>query len=72
MAALRLRLSSQRRPDPLALTGIRMTVSIYPSIFFGIVIVCLLFYKIDKQLNLRIADELAERRKSFGSPSPAV
>lgn len=57
---------------PLALTGIRMTVSIYPSIFFGIVIVCLFFYKIDKHLNLRIADELAERRKSFGSPSPAV
>jgi GPH family glycoside/pentoside/hexuronide:cation symporter len=55
-----------------ALLGIRMIVSIYPAICLAIVIVCLLFYKIDKKLNLRIADELAERRKLFGKQSPAV
>ena len=48
-----------------ALRGIRMTVSIYPSIFFVIVIICLLSYRITKKLNLQIQDELAERRKSF-------
>lgn len=54
-----------------ALTGIRMTISVYPGIFLVIVVACLFFYKIDKELNLRIADELAERRKSFGS-EPSV
>jgi Na+/melibiose symporter-like transporter len=58
---------------PQSLLGIRMTVSIYPAIFVAIVVICLIYYKIDKKLNLRIADELAERRKSFGaSPAPAV
>ncbi len=52
-----------------ALTGIRMTISIYPSIFFVIVIVCLVVYKINKQLNIRIQDELSERRKGFLSSS---
>lgn len=48
-----------------ALWGIRMTVSIYPAIFFLVVVICLFFYKIDKALNIRIQDELAERRRSF-------
>lgn len=45
-----------------ALLGIRMTISIYPAIFLVIVVGCLLFYKITKQLNLQIQDELAARR----------
>ena len=52
---------------PQALRGIRMTISIYPAIFFGIVIVCLVCYKISKKLNLQIQDELAERRKKFAT-----
>lgn len=52
-----------------ALTGIRMTISVYPAIFLGIVILCLICYKIDKKLNLQIAGELTERRKLFQSPS---
>jgi Na+/melibiose symporter-like transporter len=50
-----------------ALTGIRMTVSIYPAIFLAIVVICLMFYKISKSMNLQIQDELAERRKQFAS-----
>ena len=50
-----------------SLLGIRMTVSVYPSIFFLIVIVCLLCYPINKKLNLQIQDELAERREKFQS-----
>jgi Na+/melibiose symporter-like transporter len=53
-----------------ALQGIRMTISVYPAIFFVIVVVCLFFYKINKQLNIQIQDELAERRKNFTSQSP--
>jgi Na+/melibiose symporter-like transporter len=48
-----------------ALQGIRMTISIYPAVFFAVCIICLFSYKISKQLNLQIQDELSERRKSF-------
>ncbi|HUA58170.1 MAG TPA: MFS transporter [Verrucomicrobiae bacterium] len=48
-----------------ALSGIRMTISVFPSILFLVVIVCLVCYSIGKKLNLQIQDELAERRKKF-------
>ena len=48
-----------------ALRGIRMTISVYPAVFFLVVIVCLICYKIGKKLNIQIQDELAERRKRF-------
>jgi Na+/melibiose symporter-like transporter len=50
-----------------ALTGIRLTVSVYPAVFLGIVVVCLIFYRITKALNLQIQDELAERRSRFAA-----
>src|SRR5262249_16171596 len=50
---------------PDALQGIRLTISLVPTIFFGIVIVCLISYKIGKTLNLQIQDDLAERRRKF-------
>lgn len=48
-----------------ALLGIRLTVSLYPAIFYVIIVICLFYYKIDKKLNIQIQDELAERRKAF-------
>ena len=48
-----------------SLLGIRLVISVFPAIFLGVVIVCLILYKIDKTLNLRIASELAERRARF-------
>ncbi len=48
-----------------ALLGIRMTISIYPAIFYGLIVICLLYYPIGKKLNIQIQDELAERRKQF-------
>jgi GPH family glycoside/pentoside/hexuronide:cation symporter len=50
-----------------ALFGIRMTASIFPAITFFIGVVALWFYGISRELNLRIQDELIERRKSFSS-----
>jgi Na+/melibiose symporter-like transporter len=50
---------------PEALLGIRLTISLYPTIFFLIVVACLLSYTISKKLNIQIQDELAERRKQF-------
>jgi len=52
---------------PEALRGISLIISVIPSVFFGIVIVCLVCYKIGKNLNLQIQDELAERRRKFAS-----
>ncbi len=52
---------------PRALEGIRMTISVFPAIFFGIVIACLVCYKIGKGLNIQIQDELAERRRKFAT-----
>ena len=48
-----------------ALQGIRMTISIYPAIFYVIIVSCLIFYPIGKELNVQIQDELIERRKQF-------
>ncbi len=50
---------------PGALMGIRMTISVYPAIFFLIVVIAMFFYEIGKKLNIQIQDELAERRKQF-------
>ncbi len=50
-----------------ALNGIRWTMSIFPAITFGICVLCLFFYPINKNLEIKITDELAERRKSFAS-----
>ncbi|HEX3745581.1 MAG TPA: MFS transporter [Bryobacteraceae bacterium] len=50
---------------PESLNGIRLTISLFPTVLFVVVIVCLVCYKIGRQLNLQIQDELAERRKGF-------
>jgi glycoside/pentoside/hexuronide:cation symporter, GPH family len=48
-----------------ALHGIVMTMSIFPAITFGLCVICLFFYSIDKQAEIQITQELAERRKRF-------
>jgi sugar (glycoside-pentoside-hexuronide) transporter len=53
-----------------ALEGIRYTASIFPAATFLIGLVCLFFYRIDKDLEIRITDELGERRKSYELAAP--
>jgi Na+/melibiose symporter-like transporter len=48
-----------------ALLGIRMTASIFAATPYFLGVFCLFFYKIGKQLNIRITDELAERRSKY-------
>jgi glycoside/pentoside/hexuronide:cation symporter, GPH family len=48
-----------------SLTGIRLTISLFPTVLFAVVILCLMTYKIGRKLNIQIQDELAERRKGF-------
>jgi len=50
-----------------ALNGIVMTMSIFPAITFGLCVVCLFFYSINKEAEIKITDELTERRKNFAS-----
>ena len=50
---------------PHALLGIRLSATIYSAIPFALCIICLAFYPISKSLNLRIQNELLERRKQF-------
>jgi glycoside/pentoside/hexuronide:cation symporter, GPH family len=57
---------------PHALQGIRLTVSVYPAIFLGIVVVCLIFYKINRTMNTQIQDDLAARRAQFAGVAEAA
>jgi Na+/melibiose symporter-like transporter len=50
-----------------ALLGIRLGASVYPGIALCLVIVCLVIYPIGKTLNLRIQEELAERRRRYAT-----
>jgi Na+/melibiose symporter-like transporter len=50
---------------PHAVMGIRLTTSIYPAIFMLIGIAVLFFYRINKNTELKMQDELAERRKTY-------
>lgn len=51
--------------DEFALLGIRLGASVYAAIPMLIGLVCLAVYPIGKDLNLRIQDELEERRRGF-------
>ncbi|PTX91557.1 MFS transporter [Opitutus sp. ER46] len=53
--------------SPHALLGIRLGASIYAAIPFALGLVCLAIYPIGKALNLRIQDELAERRRQMAA-----
>jgi Na+/melibiose symporter-like transporter len=48
-----------------ALLGIRLGASLYPAAALVLGVVCLAIYPIGKKLNLRIQDELVERRKQY-------
>ena len=50
---------------PRALQGILYSMSVFPAVAFALCIVCLLFYRIDRSLEFRISDDLADRRKKF-------
>jgi GPH family glycoside/pentoside/hexuronide:cation symporter len=47
--------------------GIRLCATLYPALPFALGVVCLIIYPIGKQLNLRLQEELTERRKQFAA-----
>jgi Na+/melibiose symporter-like transporter len=50
---------------PHALFGIRMITSIYPAAFLAIGIIVLFFYQINKSTEIKMQNELAERRNAL-------
>ncbi len=50
-----------------AQTGIVLTGSVYAGLAFFAAAVCFFFYPITRELNQKIANELAERRKGFAA-----
>ena len=46
-----------------AISGIRLTASIFPAVMFVIAIISLFFYTIDKSMEHKIQDELEARGK---------
>jgi glycoside/pentoside/hexuronide:cation symporter, GPH family len=62
--------AANQAQTPRALEGIRLCSGLYVGILFAICTVLLIAYPLNKRLTIQIADELAERRKKFASPSP--
>jgi Na+/melibiose symporter-like transporter len=52
---------------PHALLGIQLSASLYSALPLLLGVICLIAYPIGKELNLRIGDELAERRKGYAA-----
>ncbi|HOQ95495.1 MAG TPA: MFS transporter, partial [Bacteroidales bacterium] len=42
--------------------GIKLSLSIYPTLTFFVSVACLFFYEINKKMELRIQEDLAARR----------
>ncbi len=54
-----------------ALLGIRLTASVYAGVAFVGAAIFLFFYSITRDVNRKIADDLAERRKSYAPVATA-
>jgi len=52
-------------------SGILLTASVWAGLAFFATAVCLLFYPISREMNQKIALELAERRKGFATGKPS-
>jgi glycoside/pentoside/hexuronide:cation symporter, GPH family len=57
--------------SPAALNGIVMTMSLYPAVTFALCGVVLFFYGITKEMEVRMTDDLTERRKHYGDAASA-
>lgn len=56
-----------------ALDGLRLSASLFPALGFVLCMVCLWFYRIDRNTEVQMTDELTSRRRSLASGStPAV
>ena len=50
---------------PEVVNGIKLSLSVYPTLTFFVSVACLFFYDINKQKEIQIQEELAARRKNL-------
>lgn len=50
--------------SPEVMNGIKLLISVFPTLTFMVSVGCLFFYSIDKKMEVKIETELTERRKS--------
>lgn len=50
--------------SPEVINGIKLLISVFPTLTFMVSVGCLFFYGIDKKMEVKIETELTERRKS--------
>jgi Na+/melibiose symporter-like transporter len=50
--------------SPEVMNGIKLLISVFPTLTFMVSVACLFFYGIDKKMEVKIETELTERRKS--------
>ena len=48
---------------PEVIQGIKMLMSVYPTLTFMVSVACLFFYAINKKMEVKIENELVQRRK---------
>jgi Na+/melibiose symporter-like transporter len=53
--------------SPEVIGGIKLLVSVFPTITFMVGIGCLFFYAINKKMEVRIETDLSERRRNNAS-----
>ncbi|HER08518.1 MAG TPA: MFS transporter [Bacteroides sp.] len=51
--------------SPEVIQGIKMLMSVYPTLTFMVSVACLFFYSINKKMEVKIENELIERRKTY-------
>jgi Na+/melibiose symporter-like transporter len=49
---------------PETITGIKLSVSIFPTLTFFVSVACLFFYEINKKMEVQIEQDLITRRKT--------
>ncbi|MGD9930238.1 MAG: MFS transporter [Mangrovibacterium sp.] len=49
--------------SPAAINGIKLSLSVYPTLTFFVAVACLFFYEINKNMEVTIQKELESRRK---------
>lgn len=59
--------SPETASDPAVQLGIRKMVGFYSAGFFGLGVVCMLFYPISRDVALRMSEELEQRRRQAGA-----
>jgi glycoside/pentoside/hexuronide:cation symporter, GPH family len=57
--------------SPQVLEGIRLMMGVFPAVGFALCAGCLVFYRIDRRLEVQLSEELEQRRRTYGTAAAA-